>query len=451
MRRILVAVLVLVACAAAADDDEALARRRTPVVRAVEKARLSVVNISTEKEVQVRYYDPFFGDDLFERLFQDYFRGGAGPRRKVKGPLGSGVIIDAAGYVVTNEHVVRRASNIRLSLADGTAYDATLLAADPTHDIALLKVERPGRLRPIRMGTSSDLLLGETVIAVGNPFGFENSVTSGIISALDRTIRVGRGEGAVRYRHLIQTSALINPGNSGGALLNINGELIGINTAVVGGAQGIGFAIPVDDVRDILAGLLASPRVTDLWLGATLGREPKKRGARLEALEPDGPCQRAGLRVGDRIVAADGAAVRDAYDLRRRLLDAKPGETLRLEVEGPGGRRVVGVTLARRPKRPPAVVLGKRLGVAGQNLTPLLARRLGLRIAEGVIVTEVRAGGAAERGGLRRGDVIVQLGAHRVRTVEDIAALLRNARKGERLYVLIVRGPVYGYTRLTLD
>ncbi len=288
--------------AVAADDAEArLALRRTPTVAAVEKVRDCVVNISTERMLVTRGggLAPFgTGDDVFDRFFQDFFRGPATEQRKVNAPLGSGCVITSSGLVITNEHVVRRASNVKLSLNTGETFDAVVLAADPAADLALLRAQTDKPLKAIPMGVSSDLMLGEPVVAVGNPFGFENSVTSGIVSALNREITVGEGDDAVHYTGLIQTSALINPGNSGGPLVNILGELIGINSAIVDRAQGIGFAIPIDRARDVLAPLLATPQVCEAWAGVHGATVPGRKGARVTQLEAHGPAEKV-LQVND--------------------------------------------------------------------------------------------------------------------------------------------------------
>ena len=324
MNRLFLSLALLAAfplCAAPADDAGArLALRRTPIVAAVEKVRDCVVNISTERMLVTRGGGlvPFgTGDDVFDRFFQDFFRGPATEQRKVNAPLGSGCVITAGGLVITNEHVVRRASNVKLSLNTGETFDAVVLAADPAADLALLRAQTDKPLKAIPMGVSSDLMLGEPVIAVGNPFGFENSVTSGIVSALNREITVGAGDDAVHYTGLIQTSALINPGNSGGPLVNILGELIGINSAIVDRAQGIGFAIPIDRARDVLAPLLATPQVSEAWAGVRGATVPGRKGARVTQVEARGPAEKV-LQVND-VIASGG---RPAAGRPLRLLHA---------------------------------------------------------------------------------------------------------------------------------
>jgi len=437
--------------AAAEAGRDGLETRRTPVVKAVEKVHASVVNISTERTVEVRRgFGPLlFGPDFFDRSFRDFFYGPVVERRKVETPLGSGCIITADGLVVTNEHVVRRATNIKLSLDSGATYDAILLAADPDEDLALLRAQSDTPLREIPMGTSSDLMLGETVVALGNPFGFENSVTSGIISALNREIEVGSDEETIRYSGLIQTSALINPGNSGGPLVNILGELIGINTAVVDQAQGIGFAIPIDRCRDVLAPLLASPYVSEAWPGITGVTAEGRCGTSVTRVDPQGPA-RGVLRPGDLIQEADGRKVRDLFDFYQAVVQHRPGDTIGLRVLRRGKIFTAYITLTRMPIPSPEEILAEKLGVVGQDLTPVLAGELGIAVDHGVLVVRTRRDGPADRSGIRRGDAIVQIGRQRVRNLRDAAMALTSARPGERVFVLIVRQDRAGYTRVTI-
>ena len=246
------AVAAATARASAPPTNENTDERRTPVVRAVEKAAPAVVNISTKS---VRMVQPYFWmnvPEVFRQQFGDMFK----PQRQVVGSLGSGVIISPKGYIVTNAHVVQQAEEIIVTMADESQHKAELVSADLGADLAIIKIAAEKPVAAIRLGTSSDLMIGETAIAVGNPFGYQHTVTTGVVSALDRTIEASATQ---KYEGLIQTDAPINPGNSGGPLLNIRGELIGINTAIRAGAQGLGFAIPVDKVRAIMVDLLAVP------------------------------------------------------------------------------------------------------------------------------------------------------------------------------------------------
>lgn len=418
--------------------------RRTPIVAAVEKVRGSVVNISTERVVVVRRgFRPFSdADDLFERMFEDFFgrhyRRQEVERRKIQTPLGSGCIITPDGLVVTNEHVIRRATNIKLSLDTGETFDAELLAADPTEDLALLRVKVDKPLQAIPMGTSSDLMLGETVVALGNPFGFENSVTSGIVSALDREITIG-GREDVKYTGLIQTSALINPGNSGGPLTNVLGELVGINAAVVDQAQGIGFAIPIDRARDVLAPLLATPQVSEAWPGFKALTTEKRNGVRVAEVEPKSPA-RGAVKPGDIIRAVDGAPVRDLFDFLLSVVQHKPGDSVRLEILRDGKQVTVALTLGRMAVPTAKKILYDKFGIQAQNLTKTLSAQLGTEVDRGVLVAEVWADSPAREAGLQRGDVIIRIGAQPVRNLKDAAVALRSTQAGERVFIRIVRG-----------
>ncbi|HEX5854630.1 MAG TPA: trypsin-like peptidase domain-containing protein, partial [Thermoanaerobaculia bacterium] len=266
----------------------ARAERRTPIVEAVEKIGPAVVNISAEKLVQQRRssLDAFLGFD-------------ARPRGYRTESLGSGVILDSSGVVVTNDHVISGASSIWVTTADGRELEAKLEGADADNDLAVLTVD-PKNLRAAKVGTTSDLMIGETVIAIGNPFGLSNSVTTGIVSAVHRTVK---GESGRNYSDFLQTDAAINPGNSGGALVNILGELIGINTAIVGGANTIGFAIPIDRARRVVDELLHYGEVKSVWLGlrgTTVGlgnprSQSRGQGLRVRSVYPNSPAARAGL------------------------------------------------------------------------------------------------------------------------------------------------------------
>lgn len=438
--------LIVVPVARATGD---VASRRTPVVAAVEKARLSVVNIRTSRVVLRRTAEPQFdtGDDFFDRMFEEFF--GRYTPEEVEVPLGSGVILDEDGFVVTNEHVVARASNIRVSLADNTAYDAILLCADPTNDLALLKIRTERRFQPIAIGTSSDLMLGETVIALGNPFGFENSVSTGIISALSRDITAGEGRAARRYTGLIQTSALINPGNSGGALLNIDAELIGINTAVVSGAQGIGFALPIDRVTRVLADLFAHPHVTKVWFGVQFNPGAND-GPTVRAVEPGSPAAKAGLQPGDRLVGINGKAITSEFAVRHHLARLAPGGSLKL-VARRGNRTLdLEMPLLPIPRLPPKTKIQEALGITVQDLSPSLVRTLHLYVDEGVLISNVAKDGPGAQVGLKPGDVIVQIGAYRVRNVEEAAQVIEGAAPGQVVFLRVVRGRYLLSTRLTL-
>jgi len=461
--RPLVRIVILVALisaplffAADAQADDGKSVRRTPVVMAVEKAHNAVVNISTEQTVQLRRgFDSFFGrnGDPFDRMFDDFFsrspRRRTVERRKVHTPLGSGSIITPDGLIITNEHVIRRATNIKISLYTGDTFDAELLAADRKEDIALLRIKSDKPIEVIPMGESSDLMLGETVVALGNPYGFENSVTSGIVSALNREISIGSGSEAVNYSGLIQTSALINPGNSGGALINVLGELIGINTAVVDQAQGIGFAIPINHAREVLAPLLATPQVSEAWPGISARTADDRIGVRVMEVAEKGPASTI-LKTGDVIREIDGTCVTDLFDFLLGIVQHQPEDKVLIEIVRGGVSSKVRITLGRMPVPSPKEILYAKFGIAAQDHTSSDAQRLRTPVDYGVRVSEIWRGGPAMDVGLRKGDVIIQIGSLPVRTLRDAAMALRTSQPGEQVFIRIFRQNYTAYTWITV-
>ena len=285
----------------------------TPIVKAVQGAKDSIVNIHGQKTLGA-------GEDASVR--------GDTPRR-VNG-MGTGVVIDERGYIITNFHVVDGVQKIEVTLADGTTYIAQLLSRDPVADLAIIKIEAPSKLAVITIGTSSDLMVGESVIAVGNAYGYENTVTRGIVSALHRSVQVNDTQG---YDDLIQVDAAINPGNSGGPLLNIDGEMIGINVAVRAGAQGIGFAIPADKAMGVAAKLLSVERLDKHWHGIVVrDAETAEPGVVVSSVDKESPAAQVGLKSGDVITAVGTQEVIRPLDLERALLGRKTGEAVPLIV-----------------------------------------------------------------------------------------------------------------------
>lgn len=406
--------------------------RRTPAVIAVEKAGPAVANISTERMVTERRINPFFSErkDLFQDFFEDFF--GAYERKKVEMPLGSGVLIDPEGYIVTNEHVIGMASGIIVTLSDGSVYEARLVSSDYENDLAVLKVESSEPFPYLEMGTSEDLMIGESVIALGNPFGFKNSVTIGVVSAADRTLTFQSKSGEVKYEGLIQTDALINPGNSGGPLVNINGQLIGINTAIMSRAQGIGFAIPVDKVKKILIGLFDFQQINKVWLGIKMDEPAEgEQGVRVDDVEDGSPAYGAGLRAGDMVLEVDGREVVDVLQFEKYLLKKEVGDRLKLAVERDGRRRDLSLQLDKVPVPSAGELAWSKLGVDVQGLTPEIAERLGLSwLNGGVLITDVDESGPAVEIGLRVGYVITSLGDYNITGIEQLAVLLERVKSG---------------------
>jgi len=446
-RVILVCVLVVCAWGVAVGAVEApLPARVTPVVLAARKAGPAVVNISTERIVVRRV--PGWGmpgmplDDLFDWP----------PRTRTRTTgVGSGAIVADTGYILTNAHVVTGATEIRVSLADKTRLTARLISADPTTDLAVIKVEPPAALPFIEMGVSSDLMPGETVVALGNPFGYGHTVTVGVISAVKRDIVLS---GRTVYKDLIQTDAAINPGSSGGPLVNAHGQLIGINTAIRVQAQNIGFAIPVDRVRQALVDLLDFRTLNHTWLGAVLSETcrlgpPVTRTVCVKAVEAESPAATAGLAPDDVVLALDGRAVRSVIDVKARLLEKRVGDVVRFTVRRGTEQKTFPVTLAKAPRKPVRERIRDRLGLVVQDLTPELAKQLRLSVRRGLLVAEVVKRGPAAAAGIRQGDVIVQAGSYRLERVEELGSVLERLRKGQSLRVGIVRGRFLTWVRLT--
>jgi serine protease Do len=392
----LAAAHALVAAPALADDPFL---RRTATVEVAQKVGPSVVNVTTERP---RSGAPFrsFGDPFFDRFFQDFFESRV---PETSQSLGSGVVIDAAGHVLTNEHVVSGAEVIRVTLADGRELGAELIGAEPNFDLAVLQLVDARGVPFTAPGASGDLLVGEPVIAIGNPFGLSNSVTTGVVSALNRSVRT---QDRV-YHGFLQTDASINPGNSGGPLLNAEGALIGINTAVYQGAQGIGFAIPIDVAKRVVSELLEKGEVSPVWIGVEVqdldGRiaevmELPRRlaGALVSRVREDGPGARADVARGDVIVRIDGAPIRSAREFYEHLERATSGQRLALALWREGAERTVSITAAAIPD--------ERIHEAGEQL---LGVRLGTPGEAGAEVESVRAGSGAARIGLQAGDRIL--------------------------------------------
>ncbi len=403
--------------------------RRTPIVEAVERVGPSVVNISAEHLVRARQtpFDLFFGDQ---------------PRARRSESLGSGVILDASGVVVTNDHVVSGASRIWVTTSDGREHEAEVLGADADNDIAVLKVEAKG-LKAVRTGSATDLMIGEPVIAIGNPLGLSNTVTTGILSAVHRTVPGDQGR---VYSDFLQTDAAINPGNSGGALVNALGELIGINTAIVGGANTIGFAIPIDRVRKIADDLLLFGEVKSAWIGVrgvtlTIGGGERSRttargvGFELRKVWPGSPAEAAGLKSGDVVIAADGKPVASREDWDTALAAVSPGRTVSLGVRRAAGERTVVVTAARAPSD---------IGLQ------VLHRDVGLKVApgrRGLSVTDVVPRSPAERKGIEPGDTVLAVNGQKAASAEEVSKAIESGWSRSGLVLVVGRsGAAYTLT-----
>ncbi|MEW6431056.1 MAG: trypsin-like peptidase domain-containing protein [Myxococcota bacterium] len=406
-----------------------LEARRSPVVKVVDAVSPAVVYIGTVQVVETR----------FRRgsPFDEFFFGPQEERRAVEG-LGSGVIIDPNGIIVTNDHVIRGASEIHVVLADGRQLDAEVIGSDADADLAVLKVSSKTPLPAAKLGTSSDLMIGESVIAIGSPLGLKKTVTVGVVSALGRSIR---SEDQV-FNDFIQTDASINPGNSGGPLLNIDGEIIGINSAIIASAQNIGFAIPADKVRRIVAELTHFGKVRPSWVGLDvvplsldLGRRigwDRTYGALVASVEDGSPAATAGFQPGDVIAQVGSTQVESADDLRSRLRNFTPGAAVAIKVFR-GGRMIdMSVTPTEFPQKLVEATVWERLG-------------LRLRASKGgMAIVAVRPGTPAHRVGLEPGDVLLRLNNQPVTTPESFREAVVQAR-GQRSVLLLVRRGPRGY------
>ena len=393
--------------------------RRTPVVIAVERVAPAVVSVMTEERPQK---NPFGGAFLLPDPDELYDR-----PHPTNTSLGSGVIVDPKGFVVTNAHVVQGAARIRLQLADGRELPAQLVGADARFDVAVLKITEPQPLPAIPFGTARDLMPGETVIAIGNPFGLAHTVTTGVVSALHRTVKTGNQV----YEDFIQTDAAINPGNSGGPLINIEGQLIGINTAVHRGGPGIGFAIPIDRARRIVDDLLRFGRVRYGWLGVSArGLGWGRPGVVVAAVDEGGPAATAGVKPGDLILGVNDEPVDGGDGWQERLQRVLADEEVKLK-------------LARGEVRLKAVHLDPKARAAQAQ------RQLGVEVADAqgraAVVTRITPGSIADRLGLRPGDAILQLGARELHGAADFAAALGDLRPDADTVLLVGRGPFAYY------
>lgn len=394
-RATLPVILALVSLLSAVPIAQASSLRKSAIVHAIAKAKPSVVNIHGHKLVAST-------------------TAGYASKKKVNG-MGTGVVIDPRGYILTNHHVVQGVNQINVTLHDGTPFIARLVAHDSETDLAIIKIPTNQQLPLIPIGGSHDLMVGEEVIAIGNAYGYENTVTRGIIGSLHRTVQVTETQ---QYRDLIQTDASINPGNSGGPLLNIDGQMIGINVAVRMGAQGIGFAIPSDQALQVAARLLSAERVGGIWHGVVPAPSSGGSGVQAVAIQSQSPAAAAGVRSGDIITRVNRLPIHRALDLERSLIGLKAGQVVDMEVHRGTVTQVVRVQLAASQTGTATVAnyndpVQAAYQVFGLRLTQLPAEHFQTnaqsRFKGGLKVVEVKPGSAAASEGVRYGDVLVGL------------------------------------------
>jgi len=426
------------------------------------KISAAVVNISTEKTVKRPQMSrrlpgmppgpgpsPFGPEDPFREFFERFF--GDMPKEFKSRSLGSGFIFDQDGFIITNNHVIEGADKIKVKLNDGREFKATIKGRDPMTDLALIKIDTPTHDLPVLpLGDSNAIQVGDWVMAVGNPFGLSHTVTVGIISAKGRVI------GAGPYDDFLQTDASINPGNSGGPLVNLNGEVVGINSAIVASGQGIGFAIPSNMAKSVIPQLKDKGKVTRGMLGVQIQvvtpelaksfglKEPL--GALVAEVNPDTPAAKVGLQRGDIIIEFDGTPIKEMHELPRLVAATPPGKTVNLKILRQGKEKSFSVTVAEmKPEQLAQIMEGEEevekssLGMMVQELTPQLARGFQLRETSGVVVVQVEQGSPAAEAGVRPGDLVLEVNDTVIKTLKNYHAVLAQVKPGSMVRLLLKR------------
>jgi serine protease Do len=427
-----------------------VAEKVTPAVVHVSARQKAKPQEEGQPRLEERFKD-FFGEEFMERFFRRR------PPRESPG-VGSGVIVDSRGYILTNNHVVERADQIEVRLSDQRKFTATVVGTDPKTDLAVLKINATDSLPVAPLGDSSRLRIGQWAVAIGNPFGLDRTVTAGIISATGRA-RMG----VATYENFIQTDASINPGNSGGPLLNLDGQVIGINTAIVSVGQGIGFAIPINMAKEIMQQLIDRGRVVRGWLGVVIQDlsddlaqgfgVPPRSGVLVADVMKDGPAEAAGVKPGDIIVEFSGQTVREVPELQQRVASVPPGKATPVTVLRDKRREVLTIKVGEMPLEETRVALtsDRELGIRVEPITPELTQRFNLTATSGVVVTEVEHGSPGDLAGIREGDVILEVNRKKItdpgsfrQALASLApsepALIYLQREGRGQY-LVMRGP----------
>lgn len=417
--------VVPLAAASMLPSAEAGNPRKTPIVRAVERVKGAVVNIQSERSAH---------SGLHEDLFAY-----APSQNRING-MGTGIVIDPRGYIITNFHVVEDVNTIRVGLSDGTTHSARVLARDAESDLALLKVDVARPLPTMPLGTTADLMVGETAIAVGNAYGYQYTVTVGVVSAIKRDVSLNK---EISYKSLIQTDASINPGNSGGPLVNINGELIGVNVAIRAGAQGISFAIPVETMIRVAAEMMSVRKRTGLWHGIVPkdviangdalkiaaddeSPVPLQRSLLVDRVEAGSPASQAGLQAGDTLVKVADVWMDCCLDLERALLGHAAGERVPLVVRRKNSEQSLELVMQtlERPAAQPTDVVWKKLGVHLRPVDAELVSRTSAQLHGGLSIVEVRPDSAAGKAGIQRGDILVGLHQWETINVDNVIFVL---------------------------
>jgi serine protease Do len=419
-----------------------------------ETASQSVVNISTVRTIKGNnrvfrhfYKSPWGEEDPFKDFFDKFF--GDQPQREFKQrSLGSGFIIDKDGYIVTNNHVIAGADKIRVKLNSGKEFDAKIIGRDPSTDIALIKIKADPNYSVVALGDSDALKVGEWVVAIGSPFGLEHTVTAGIVSAKGRVI------GSGPYDDFIQTDASINPGNSGGPLINMNGDVVGINTAIIAGGQGIGFAVPVNMAKGVIQQLKTEGEVSRGWLGvgiqdindkmAEYYGLKEKQGVLVTEVYPGDPADKAGIRPKDIIFEVNGEKIETTREITRVIADFHAGDTVKIKAFRDGKEKTFQVKIAKKEEenivsRTAPQKENEVFGIRVSSITPDIARRLNIHETKGVVVTNVMSGSQGEDKGVSIGDIIKEIDHHPIKTVEDYNTMIGKVKKGDAIIMLVKR------------
>ncbi|MCD4652922.1 Do family serine endopeptidase [bacterium] len=417
-----------------------------------------VVNISTTTVVKPRNhrnsrrrspFDDFLGDEFFRHLFEPQSR----PRKLQS--LGSGVIIDPAGYILTNNHVIENVDQVKVTLLNGETYDAEVIGTDSETDVGLIKINPKNPLEAIPMGDSDIIIAGDWVMAIGNPFGFGHTVTVGVVSATRRSMVMSQEE--LPYQDFIQTDASINPGNSGGPLLDIHGRLIGINTVIAsrtGQSAGIGFSIPINMIKPLLNDLQEHGSVTRGWMGVTIQKVnpdlaeamnlETTEGALIAEIVEDGPADKAGIMTGDVLVKFNDIDIRDSAHLSQIVASSQVDEKVKIKLLRDGKLKTVSMSVGIRPddvfniKTDSGITMN--MGMKVQNISAEIARQLRLDSTDGVVISEVEPSGAADSADLRRGDIILEVNRQSVNNVRDYQNIIKDLKTDEGAVFYIQRG-----------
>lgn len=421
-----------------------------------EKVQPAVVNINTSHVVKRQEMTPFphFGpNDQFDEFFNKFFEGM--PKEQTQRALGSGFIINKEGDILTNYHVVNGADDIEVKISDGRKFKAKVVGKDEKSDIALLKISKAGDLPYVTLGDSNALRPGDWVMAIGNPFGLEHTVTVGVVSALGRIL------GGGTYAKYIQTDASINPGNSGGPLFNLKGEVVGINTMIYAAGQGIGFAIPIDLAKEELPQLTSKGQVTRGWLGVAIQditpelaksfNLTEDKGALIAEVYPDSPAAKGGMMRGDVVKKFNGKEIDDPTSLSLEVGTMQPGSDVDMVIVRGGKDYTIKVKLGKsegektaaagETAKPEATSKADVMGLVVESISPELASRLDLPAGyKGVVVSQVEPGSAAEGADIHSGDVIMEVNNAKVSSVDDYVGATKNMKKGDIIRLLLKRG-----------